>query len=219
MGLFSRINPLARLRRRQAGVNPLSLSVPQSYLDQWAREVPSAAGPRARWGGGGNSGGGVRTLADLTVDDLIQPPRRWREFLALDRMSDAYGVVPGPPLSRAFLLDTHARLTANVFTFIGNYLRLGLVLVLCVLYKQPLALVGMVLTAKAWDWLRSASASMDTTAPPYRALYAAVTILTWIVLVVSKVTVVLLLAALISVATVCVHGVLRKPGYGAGGGG
>ena len=42
---------------------------------------------------------------------------------------------------------------------------------------------------------------------------------TWIVLVVSKVTVVLLLAALISVATVCVHGVLRKPGYGAGGGG
>jgi hypothetical protein len=43
-------------------------------------------------------------------------------------------------------------------------------------YKQPLALVGMVLTAKAWDWLRSASASMDTTAPPYRALYAAVTI-------------------------------------------
>lgn len=52
-------------------------------------------------------------------------------------MSDAYGLVPGPPLSRAFLLDTHARLTANVFTFIGNYLRLGLVLVLCVLYAPP----------------------------------------------------------------------------------
>ena len=48
---------------------------------------------------------------------------------------------------------------------------------------------------------------------------AGVSAVTWIVLVVSKVTVVLLLAALISVATVCVHGVLRKPGYGAGGGG
>jgi hypothetical protein len=35
---------------------------------------------------------------------------------------------------------------------------------------------------------------------------------TWIVLVVSKVTVVLLLAGAISLAAVCVHGVCRKPG-------
>jgi hypothetical protein len=91
MGLFSRINPLARLRRRQAGVNPLSLSVPQSYLDQWAREVPSAAGPRARWGGGGNSGGGVRTLADLTVDDLIQVrPRPHARQRARERESGVW---------------------------------------------------------------------------------------------------------------------------------
>jgi len=67
----------------------------------------------------------------------LQPPRRWREFFALDRMGDAYGRVPGSVLSREYLLDTNARLTANVYTFIGNYLRLALVLVLCVLCATP----------------------------------------------------------------------------------
>ena len=45
-------------------------------------------------------------------------------------------------------------------------------------YKRPLALLGMVLTAKAWDWLRQTSATMDSTSMLYRALYAAITICT-----------------------------------------
>ena len=68
-----------------------------------------------------------RSIAKLTVDDLMQPPKPWREFFAIDRLRDAYG------LPDRILRDIPGRITENIYTFIGNYLRVALVLMLCVL--------------------------------------------------------------------------------------
>lgn len=60
-------------QRQRVRINPLSLSVPQNILDQWAREVPSAG--RDGLGRTNSRSGGARTLSDLTVDDLMQVSR------------------------------------------------------------------------------------------------------------------------------------------------
>ena len=101
--------------------NPLSLSIPQATLDAWVHEQSPSVDTRGRRSAPVN-----RSLAYFTVDDLMQDPKPWREFFAMDRLRDAYSF---PDRWR----DTPSRITANIYTFIGNYLRVALVLMLCVL--------------------------------------------------------------------------------------
>ncbi|KAK3236485.1 hypothetical protein CYMTET_53372 [Cymbomonas tetramitiformis] len=129
----------------------------------------------------------------------MQPPKPWKEFFSLERMQEAYG----RPSTYA---DVSSRITENIYTYMGNYLRMSLVCVLCVLYKRPSALVGVVLTAKAWDWLRINSAGVDQQSYSYKIKYTAIYIFTWAVIVFSSVTGAMLLAALISALVVCFHG-------------
>lgn len=77
------------------------------------------------------------------------------------------------------------KLSENIFEFIGNYLLLGLICVVCVLcapdlypglclapsilplfgrYKRPFALVGIAVTSIAWDWLRKQEQACEMTA-------------------------------------------------------
>lgn len=182
--------------------NPLSLAIPDATFDAWARELPQADMRRLASGQAGSRD--TRTLAHLTVDDLLQKPRPWRNFFAIERVSDAYGLCHP-------WRETPARITENIYTYIGNYLRVALVLVLCVLYKCPLALLGIILTAKAWDWLRQISSGWDRQSINYKVMYFSMTILTWIVLVCSSVTVVLVLAGAITTGVTCFHAALRLP--------
>eukprot|EP00959_Pyramimonas_sp_CCMP1952_P412189 8637311-Pyramimonas_sp.AAC.3 len=59
----------------------------------------------------------------------MQNPKPWREFFAVDRLREAYSF---PERWR----DAPSRVTANIYTYIGNYLRLALVLMLCVFFDQ-----------------------------------------------------------------------------------
>eukprot|EP00976_Prorocentrum_cordatum_P041939 849751-Prorocentrum_minimum.AAC.2 len=104
--------------------NPLSLSIPQHTLDAWVHEQAPHVDARSR-----RNGPVARSLAYFTVDDLMQNPKPWREFFAVDRLREAYSF---PERWR----DAPSRVTANIYTYIGNYLRLALVLMLCVLLNS-----------------------------------------------------------------------------------
>lgn len=184
--------------------NPLSLSVPERELRAWAEESDEVQIPQSRAARGRRGSVASRSLSLLTVEDLMQPPKLWKEFFSLERMQQAYGL----PSTYA---DVSSRITENIYTYMGNYLRMSLVCVLCVLYKRPSALVGVVLTAKAWDWLRINSAGVDQQSYNYKIKYTAIYIFTWAVIVFSSVTGAMLLAALISTLVVCVHGTFRIP--------
>jgi len=135
----------------------------------------------------------------------MQPPKPWREFFAVDRLRDAYSL---PDRWR----DTSSRITANIYTFIGNYLRLALVLMLCVLYKRPVALLGIIVVAKAWDWFRLNSADVDRQGLGYKISYVAISLFTWGILVYAAVTIALLIGGSVTCGVICLHGALRRPG-------
>mmetsp|Transcript_35735 Transcript_35735/g.60222 ORF Transcript_35735/g.60222 Transcript_35735/m.60222 type:complete len:199 (+) Transcript_35735:290-886(+) len=182
--------------------NPLSLSIPQATLDAWAHEAAPIVNASNRRSG--NPAG--RSIANLTVDDLMQPPKPWREFFAIDRLRDAYG------FPDRILRDIPGRITENIYTFIGNYLRVALVLMLCVLYKRPLAMLGILVVAKAWDWFRLNSADVDRQGLSYKISYVVLTIFTWAVLVYAAVTIALFIGALVTIGVICLHGGLRRRG-------
>jgi len=46
------------------------------------------------------------------------------------------------------------RLDGNIFTYVGNYLAVIFAIFCCVLYNRPLALLGLIVTVKMWDWVR-----------------------------------------------------------------
>jgi hypothetical protein len=94
LGLFTRFSQRQRVR-----INPLSLSVPQNILDQWAREVPSSG--RDGLGRTSSRSGGAHTLADLTVDDLMQVnPRHRTDIRTQHPLSSVLAPLAQTPSSR-----------------------------------------------------------------------------------------------------------------------
>lgn len=53
------------------------------------------------------------------------------------------------------LAEASYKISENVFEYVGNYLLVALVAVCCVLYTRPVALVGLLVTGRAWEWLRT----------------------------------------------------------------
>jgi len=188
---------LFRRRHKQFEVNPLSLTIQQNAFESWAHEKVQKDAA---------SGSKTKSLSTMTADDLMEKPRPWKDFFALDRIKYAYGL---PDNIRR---DTVDRITVNVYDYIGNYLRLALVLVLCVLYKNPMALLGIIIIAKSWDWIRVRGVEVDQQSFIYKLQYILVHILSWILLVFSQVAMALSLASFLTLSVVCFHGALRKPG-------
>lgn len=203
-----------------AGASPLSLAVPEEsvkeYVEQQAREEDGRRGggggrARRRRGDGPASATGRagKSLAYMTVDELLRPARAWRDFAGGDVLADGYGA----PRSQA---ELQGRWTDNGYYYVGNYFWVGGTCVACVLYKRPAALLGLCACLRAWDWLRTqrgtgAAARREEQTTQYKLKHAGVTALTWLVAVFFSVGVALMNAALATVALVLLHATFRKP--------
>lgn len=216
--------------------NPLSLSVPEEHFRAWASSTPEPDAADAsqntlkRTRSGRNSAYRGRSLAQLSVDDLLKQARPWKEFFGGATPAREFGV----PRSRPEMVY---KLSENIYEFIGNYLVIGLLCVVCVLYKRPVALVGILITSKAWDWLakqeqernearddssaRSSGGQPDGSQQqaqnqaaqtrPQQLAQVLVTAFTWVVLMLSNVVPAMFIAGFVSVCTTVLHALLRKP--------
>jgi MFS superfamily sulfate permease-like transporter len=106
------------------------------------------------------------------------------------------------------LTEIKVRLDTNLFNYVGNYLLVVLAVFVCVLYNRPMALVGGLVTMKMWDWVRSGGDMPGSTM--YQFKYGAATILSWVVMMYSNVTLAVSYGLLISITVVVLHGALRR---------
>jgi len=137
----------------------------------------------------------------MTVDDLGKAPKAWREFLCLDSATSSYGRPKD-------VEDAKRRLDGNVYEFIGNYIRAGVVIVCAVLYERPSAVVGLLATAKMYAWMESNVAA--TTETWHQMIRMVITAAAWFVMMYTKASAALSLSLLCTVAFTCAHGCFRR---------
>ena len=203
------------------GANPLSLSLGQSEFNQWAKRAknqdaapingrngahgrPNASAPASSSNARdvGSRDGRVKTRYKtpyMTTDDLKKAPRAWREFLCTDHLMKSYSI----PTS---VDDARERLDGNVYDYVGNYARMGVIIGCAVLYRNPTAVVGAVATAKLYRWM---DLNIGATSE-MQGFKMVGTVLAWFVMMYTKASAALSKTVLLTAAFLLVHGCLRR---------
>ncbi|MCO5570451.1 hypothetical protein L7F22_024173 [Adiantum nelumboides] len=139
--------------------NPLSLSIPPATFEAWLRdgghlEVLDKVAidpPRSSSNAFISSvlGFAVNPFGNVTVEDLCRPPLPWTgEFWDCGHgLVESYGL----PLSSG---QWKLRMGENVKKYMGNYIRLFVLVLACFLYKLPLALCGLLSVLMLWEGIR-----------------------------------------------------------------
>ena len=204
--------------RPDAGVfagNPLSLSLGNADFNRWVKlgktARDAAASERARDDGCGNDRAGSSRASSrddarhrfktpyMTVDDLKKAPKPWREFLCTDHVRRSYAVPKD-------WMECKTRLDGNVYEYVGNYVRVGVIFGCVNLYKNPTALVGAVASANLYRWMdRNILATSDM-----QALRMFGTVVAWFVMMYTKASAALSTTMLMAMAFLGAHGSLRR---------
>ena len=200
--------------------NPLSLSLQQRDFNAWvvqnqrardAANAPNAAAshastshraPHARTSTpSSTSRRAVYKTPTMTVDDLSQPPKPWREFLRLDAATTAYA------LPRT-MDDAKLRLDGNVYEFIGNYIRVGVIVGCAVAYRTPTAVAGAFASARLYAWSeRHVSVATETR---HQVMRGVVTVVSWLVMMYTKASAAVSMTMMCTLAFACAHGCCRR---------
>lgn len=203
--------------------NPLSLSLANQEFNAWARTTGASSrnahGPTTHGNGTVSIHGRRReesatttttTSATsaakhrfktpyMTTDDLQKPPKPWREFLRADQVLTSYSV----PKT---MFECKVRLDGNVFEYIGNYVRMGVVFGCVAVYKNPTAVVGAVASAKLYQW-------MERNLAPTGELHAVRllgTMVSWFVMMYTKASAAMSMTMLLTMAFLVAHGCCRR---------
>jgi len=144
-------------------VNPLSLSLSQSALEEWLREnghleTLDRTGLDHHLRQPSHSSLTEFTKAvksnpfkNLTVEDLLKKPVSWTE-----EFFDC-GSGPGDTYSwPRSISQAKLRMDENLRRYIGNYVILVVIVFLIFMYQTPMALVGIIAVVVVWDTLRRA---------------------------------------------------------------
>lgn len=197
--------------------NPLSLSIPPANFDAWLRDsgyleiLDECAIDPARSGRCGILSSifsfVLNPFGNLTVEDLGRPPVPWTgEFWDCGRgLRESYGW----PLCGTQL---KLRMGENMKRYMGNYLRLFVVIFACFVYKMPITLLGIILVLALWDVIRMFSKSLKLESDSFfhQVLLLFGKIATVVVMIYCKVPLALCWAGLFSFAAVIVHSSLRR---------
>ncbi|CAI5471161.1 unnamed protein product [Closterium sp. Yama58-4] len=90
----------------------------------------------------------------LTIEDLKKPPLPWTDsFFGRSQLRSAYSF-PGS------WREMGRRVDANFVEFLGNYLRVLLFFLVCVMYKRPVACAGLVGLVRLWHELKRCNAAL-----------------------------------------------------------
>ena len=195
--------------------NPLSLSLGNADFNRWvklgktAREASSTDG--ARDDGRGDERAGCSRASSrndarhrfktpyMTVDDLKKGPKPWREFLCADRARRSYAVPRD-------WTECKVRLDGNVYEYVGNYVRMGVIFGCVNLYKNPTALVGAMASAKIYRWMdQNIVATSDM-----QAVKMLGTVVAWFVMMYTKASAALSTTMVMTMVFLGAHGSLRR---------
>ena len=155
-------------------------------------------------------------LQELWVDPrrAWQPAQPWGSFLGvgggLRGVRGSYGV----PSARVF---AQHRLEENALHFWGNYVRVALALALAAAYRRPVSLLGGAFLLVLWDQLRrfGSTTRLSRDSRAYQAINVGASVVAWLVLVLTNLTVTLFWATAAILAFIYLHGTFRlAPGEG-----
>ena len=201
--------------------NPLSLSLQPRDFNAWvaqnqraardatdaqrastsARVLHASSSARVRAGGASAAPRAAYKTPTMTVDDLSKPPKPWREFLRLDAATAAYAV----PRT---MEDAKARLDGNVYEFIGNYIRIGVIVGCAVVYRWPTAALGMLASARMYAWCERHIAVITETR--HQIIRGAVTVASWLVMMYTKASAAVSMTMMCTLAFALTHGCCRR---------
>ena len=143
-----------------------------------------------------------------------QPAQPWDSFLGcgggLRGVWRSYGV----PSARIF---AQHRLEENVLHFWGNYVRVALGLCLSMVIRRPLSLLGGAFLLVLWDQHRrfSATTRLNRESMAFQAINVGASVVAWLLVVLTNLTVALFWAAVAVLSFVYLHGTFRMaPGEG-----
>ncbi|KAL2628689.1 hypothetical protein R1flu_013375 [Riccia fluitans] len=199
-------------------VNPLSLCMSQSTFEAWLREsghleiLDKCTVDQARAEGHSSFSAIMKALRinpfrSLTIEDCCKGPVSWT--------GEFFDCGLGPKETYSFprsLTQTKLRMEENVKRYTGNYLVLALVILLCYLYKIPVALLGIMSILALWDTVRVYINSRGLTQNSFRfrALQILGNIGTIFIMMYCKVAVALAWGSLTSLLVVFIHSMLRR---------
>mmetsp|Transcript_4136 Transcript_4136/g.14450 ORF Transcript_4136/g.14450 Transcript_4136/m.14450 type:complete len:234 (-) Transcript_4136:82-783(-) len=223
--------------------NPISLALGDAEVSQWAN-VTSRETQRTREGrrrprrGEGGRGSGasatgaserelarearreettraaaeerraVRPLSHITLADLQRKAVTWQEFGGGERRPWRSFSIPRSQK------ELEARVTDNVYHFVGNYRQCCLFCLFAVLYKRPLALFGAVAMALLWDWLeRAHPTSADRSSRAYLAKEVSVKVACALIGMVLSVSTAVVSWFCTSMALCLLHAALKVPAH------
>ncbi|KAG6557571.1 hypothetical protein Mapa_000847 [Marchantia paleacea] len=199
-------------------VNPLSLCLSQSTFEAWLRDsghleiLDKCVMDQARTNGHGSISAFMKALKinpfkSLTLEDCCKSPVAWT--------GEFFDCGTGPRDTYTFphsLTQAKLRMEENVKRYTGNYLVLALVILLCFLYKIPVALLGIMSIIALWDTIRVYINSRGLTQNSFRfrSLRVLGNIGTIFIMMYCRVAVALAWAGLTSLLVVLVHSMLRR---------
>ncbi|KAL3686767.1 hypothetical protein R1sor_013076 [Riccia sorocarpa] len=149
----------------------------------------------------------INPFKSLTVEDCCKGPVSWTgEFLDC-----GLGPKETYSLPRS-LTQAKLRMEENIKRYTGNYLVLAMVVVLCYLYKIPVALLGIMSILALWDTVRVYlnTRGLTQTSLRFRALQILGNLGTVFIMIYCKVAVALAWACLTSLIVVVGHSMLRR---------
>lgn len=197
--------------------NPLSLSIPPATFEAWLRDSghlevldKCAVDPSRSSSGGILSsilGFAVNPFGNLTVEDLCRQPVPWTgEF-----WDCGHGLVEsyGRPLTGTQL---KLRMGENMKRYMGNYLRLFLLILACFIYKMPVTLCGIIFVLALWEGLRMVFKyfQLERDSFFYQSFLLFGKIVTAIAMIYCKVALAACWAGFFSFSVVVMHSSLRK---------
>ncbi|GJP86818.1 hypothetical protein CLOP_g16794 [Closterium sp. NIES-67] len=196
--------------RREHGNGVDSLD-PTDDVSRWrgGREGSSGAGNAPPYNGSRRSATAAPSsrISMLTVEDLKKPPLSWTDlFFGWGQIRSAYSF-PGS------WREMGRRVDSNFVEFLGNYLRVLLFFLVCVMYKRPVACAGLVAMVRLWHELRKCNVALRVHKDSWR-LHAGrflLQLMLWVVAFCFRVVPALTLALSLALFVILAHSSLRHP--------
>ncbi|KAF3791017.1 PRA1 family protein H [Nymphaea thermarum] len=199
--------------------NPLSLSVPPPAFESWLREsgyletldCRDAHPPMDQKDGFSFSSVlsllTINPFSKVTADDLTRSAAPWTAefFDSGTGPSQTYSLPSSSSQARL-------RVQENVKRYIRNYIYIYVLILGCAMYKNPLAVLGVLSTLALWDLFRLCSTRLRLDSFP--SLQQVVIIIaqsaTVVILMYCKVMIAFFWAAVLGYAVMILHSLLRK---------
>lgn len=197
--------------------NPLSLSLPQRAFETWLRDSgyleiidDCAIDESAKAAGGSSKLSSLLTInpfAKLTTEDLSRDAVSWT--------GEFFDSGLGPTHSYSWpssITQMKLRMEENLKRYTRNYIYLSLLILVCFLYKMPVALLSLISILAFWDMLRVCSNKWGLENYPaiHQTLVLIAKLVTAIIMFYCKVALALCWAGIFSFTVLIVHSSLRK---------